>query len=313
MEGTTLDHEVIAVEFSPPEIRRKTFQLMRRGFDPQEVGAYLEQLSTHVADVQKRLTAAETTSADMEKELTEARSAEEAVRLTMLAATSAKEEILTAAQKEAESLRKTTIAETDALKSSSREEADRVLGEARREALRLLEASRRDAEEMVNEARAENEGLIAEVATMRSQVEAARQALTAIASGALDQLSNVDASLQMHGGSVSADGEPRQHLGLVPPVRDEEAAPRDQAPATPSTETGSESGLEAPQDDDFAHVTRFSELAELAHLEGLSDLEGLADLAALDEMTAEEPATGEVVLLPDAVDRLLSRLKDING
>jgi DivIVA domain-containing protein len=253
------------VQFNPPDIRRKTFQLVRRGFDPQEVGAYLEQLSAHVADVQQRLGQAESQISGMEKDLRDAKSAEEAVRLTMMAATQAKEEILAAAQQEAADLRAQVTAQTEGLHRSAREESEKVLNEARTEALSTLESSRKDAEEMVMAAREESASIVSETAMLRQAMDAARSTLSSLANGALAELAGVEATFDSIPNLVSHEGRPA--MTVVPPL----------------DEDGDGSGGAIPT-------------AEELMAAALQTTEG-----------------GEVVLLPDAVDRLLTQLRNINS
>lgn len=250
------------MQFNPQDIRRKTFQLMRRGFDPQEVGAYLEQLSAHVADLQQRATQAETRASGMEKDLADAKSAEEAVRLTMMAATQAKEEILAAAQEEAATLEKSSSKEAAEIRRAAKEEADRVLNEARREALATLESSRNDAEEMLAAARVENDELVAESANLRNAIESAKAAMAALANGALHELTALGATLP----AAPGDGQ-WPVMSIVPPLEGD----------------------------------------------GESSTHGALGNGAQPDLEMLENHGGEVVLLPDAVDRLLTQLRDINS
>ena len=256
------------MQLSPPDIRRKTFQLMRRGFDPQEVGAYLEQLSAHVADLQQRLTQAESTASGMEKELQEAKSAEEAVRLTMMAATQAKEEILAGAHQEAADLRSRAASETDDLRRSAKQETEAVLNDARTEALTTLESSKKDAEEMVKAAREESESIVADTALLRQAIDSARSTLSSLANGALAELAGVEATFSGVPNLDAIAGRPA--MTVVPPLDE-------------SGDGSSVAGHEIP-------------MAE-------------ALMAAALERTED----GEVVLLPDAVDRLLTQLRNINS
>jgi cell division septum initiation protein DivIVA len=235
------------------------------------VGSFLEQLSAHVADLQQRLAQAEETASGMEKELSDAKSAEEAVRLTMMAATQAKEEILSTANKEAAEVRKAAGDESEAVRRSAQDEADRILNESRREALTTLETSRRDAEEMIAAARAENENLVAESAGLHQAIEAARASLSALANGALAELSEVSESL---------------------PPMGEEAIERPPMSVVPDPEP-----------------TSGTVVADPAMSDSGEDGDAVVFSGPLDDFADG----GEVVLLPDAVDRLLSQLRDANS
>ena len=68
------------------QVRRKKFEMVRRGFDPQEVGAFLEQVASRLADVERDLEEAHETLRSQAGELEDARATEEALQMTMVAA-----------------------------------------------------------------------------------------------------------------------------------------------------------------------------------------------------------------------------------
>jgi DivIVA domain-containing protein len=172
------------VDLSPSDIRRRQFEQVRRGFDPQEVGVFLEQVAEIVAAREKEVASARAEVQRLERALTEARSAEEAVRLTMVAATKAKDEILSGAQGEA-----------DQVVDEARAEADAALESARREALALLEESRSDAENLVATAQREHDAVMTEVTTLRDVIRKASNVLKGMASGALAEIAHAEALL----------------------------------------------------------------------------------------------------------------------
>lgn len=126
---------------------KKEFRLVRRGYDPEQVDRHLRN---HAALRDKTLEDALADVGRLERELEKGRRREEAVHLTLVAATKTKKELLIAAQRE-----------LDQSAVQARREADRILGEARREAFRL-----------VTEANAEAAGNIAE-ARSRAELDAA--------------------------------------------------------------------------------------------------------------------------------------------
>ncbi len=115
------------MELTPAEIRSQQFDQVRRGFDPQEVGVFLERVSAMLAARDKTIEARDAEITRLERALEEARAAEEAVRLTMVAATKAKDEILSGASDDA-----------GRLVDSARSEASAIIDDARREALSVL-------------------------------------------------------------------------------------------------------------------------------------------------------------------------------
>lgn len=119
------------------------FPIVRRGFDPDSVDRHLAALRRELED---RLAAAEARHSNLEAALAEAHQREEAVHLTLVAATKTKEEMLVGARQEAERLT-----------SRSREQAEALLGEAKNEAFRLVTDARETAQETTAVARASAE------------------------------------------------------------------------------------------------------------------------------------------------------------
>ncbi|HHC08052.1 MAG TPA: DivIVA domain-containing protein [Actinobacteria bacterium] len=104
----------------PAQIRSKRFEMTRRGFDPQQVTAFLDEVAQEVARLRRLVV-------DLEGRLEEARAkvadvlaAEEALQLTILTATKARDEML----------------------ARARREAAEILAEAQREAARLRDSAR---------------------------------------------------------------------------------------------------------------------------------------------------------------------------
>jgi len=155
------------------QVRRKKFEMVRRGFDPQEVGAFLEQVASRLADVERDLEEAHETLRSQAGELEDARATEEALQMTMVAATQAKEEMLSRAKTQAEE----TLAK-------AQQEAESIVSQARRQALELIEQSRREADDVVTAARDEHSTLLAELDQLRSTVEQVQSLLDGIATTA---------------------------------------------------------------------------------------------------------------------------------
>ena len=162
------------MELSPTDISRRQFEQVRRGFDPQEVGVFLERVAESVGDRDRELAGARSEIQRLERALEDARAAEEAVRLTMVAATKVKEELL----------------------SEARASADAALSSARREALTLIEESRRDAEDLVTSARREHNALMDRAAGLRGVVKKTSALLKGMAAGALGDLAHAEALVE---------------------------------------------------------------------------------------------------------------------
>jgi cell division initiation protein len=157
-------------DISPSSIRRQRFEMVRRGFDPQEVGAFLERVAERLALAERAMEEAEARLSSTASELDEARAAEEALQLTMVAATQAKDEMLARAKTEAEEVR-----------AAAQREAETVVTEARRQASGLVDDSRRDAGGVVDLARGQHAELLGHVDELREVVARVRQMLSSVA------------------------------------------------------------------------------------------------------------------------------------
>jgi len=155
------------------------FPVVRRGFDPDAVERHLLELR---AFIDERVTAAESRYTDLELELNEARKREEAVHLTLIAATKTKEELLVNAQRDA-----------DETRARSKAQADELLGEAKKEAFRLTADARSSSEESTKLARAEAEQIAskAQEAAEATRDAARREAIEMIDSVERDTTSLV--------------------------------------------------------------------------------------------------------------------------
>jgi cell division septum initiation protein DivIVA len=105
------------------------FPLVEQGYDPDRVDEYL---ATQMLQLRTQLDASRHKIAELEQELALGREAEEALKLTMIVAKRASDEII----------------------ANARAEADEIVGEARREAFSLMTESRDDTESSVDEGKA---------------------------------------------------------------------------------------------------------------------------------------------------------------
>ena len=117
------------------------FPIAKRGYDPNAVEAYLDLAA---AENDRMLNEAATRIASLELQAEEAKKMEEAVHLTILAATKAKDDIIEAAKHQAAELA-----------ANGRKEGDRIVTDARMQAFQLVTGARKEAETIVGEARAE--------------------------------------------------------------------------------------------------------------------------------------------------------------
>ena len=173
------------MDLTAADIRRQRFEQVRRGFDPQEVGVFLERVAGIIAIRDKEIAGNRAEMQRLERALDDARATEEAVRLTMIAAPKAKDEVLAGANEDA-----------GHLLESARSEAEASVIEARRDALMLIEESRKDAEQLLGSARREHADLLERVEIVRRVVKKAGNLLKGMASGALEDLVHAAALLE---------------------------------------------------------------------------------------------------------------------
>jgi cell division septum initiation protein DivIVA len=126
-------------------MRNKTeydrFPIAKRGYEPQSVEAHLDEIAV---GHDRMLDEAAARIAALEVELEESRKQEEAVHLTILAATKTKEDMLEAARHQAAEFA-----------ANGRKEGDRIVTDARMQAFQLVTGAREEAGTIVREARAE--------------------------------------------------------------------------------------------------------------------------------------------------------------
>lgn len=144
------------------------FTLVRKGYDPDEVESFLK---ANNGDVETSLLTAQARIAELEAALAEAREREEAIHLTLVAATKTKEELLGAAQRQ-----------LDEATQSARAEAERIISESQYEAFKMLTTAKETAEETLEAARNEVEQLRANAKTEADATltEARREAISVI-------------------------------------------------------------------------------------------------------------------------------------
>ncbi len=117
------------------------FPIVKRGYDPEAVESHL---GTVLDENDRTLDEAAAQIAALETELEESRKHEEAVHLTILAATRTKEDMLEVAQRQA-----------DEARSAGRKQGDGIITDARMQAFQVVTEARKEADTSVAEARSE--------------------------------------------------------------------------------------------------------------------------------------------------------------
>lgn len=282
------------------------FPLVRRGYDPETVDRFISDLRHSL------LLELEQAKADigvMRKELDEARRREEAIHLTLVAATQTKDQMLEAADR--------AVAEARAL---AKETGDRIVSEAQYEAFRIVTEAREEAEQALADARREVELVRSEGATfaaantvevrqrkaeleteeseLRSRLERMgavtaelEQRLRLLVHGALDELGSVDRAIRAESNALA------DIAGAVAPERTSAGAPhleRDRPDADAAREETSPS--QHAEDDEVPAVRGSYYSRRSARLPRIGDgaNDALAAMSAMrvgrGEMTEEDMA-----------------------
>ena len=284
------------MEMTPQTIRTTNFELVKKGYDPDAVDAFREQVASVVEGAQNQATAMEARARAAVAKLQEVTSQPLPTAPSSSGDTEVISRTLLLAQRTADAAVAEARAEADQVLGAAREEAGRVLDSARSMAARTLDDAREEARRAVGDERmraeaevqallARRDFLIADVEHLEQFIMAQRERLRDAAVQLHDMVDRVPGGLaDMRRPLLSASAEPLPAVvaplppditGEVPRVRVEELPPLPSsyvaAPAPPP------------------EVTR-AEPAPAPAWKTLSD-----------DDTAEEPApdrTGEVPVLP---------------
>ena len=240
------------------------FPTVKRGYDPQAVESYLAGLTT---ETDQTLDEAARQIAALEIALEESQGHEEAVHLTIVAATKTKEGMLEVAQRQA-----------DELRSQGRKDADRVITDARMQAFQVVTEARAEAEAVVAEARAEVAALA------RADAETAR-----LAGGPSDgEVASQQRIEEMQAVIEAMEVEIRSHYAAPNPSRGADPAASAAsigAANAPSAETA------PPTEDDDSVAAQRSTRVEEVHEERIEII--VTDTAPAMQVTEPRPTSDE--------------------
>ncbi|NND04643.1 MAG: DivIVA domain-containing protein [Acidimicrobiia bacterium] len=131
------------MELTPQDVQQKKFERAKRGFDPQEVGAFLDKVAAAVAARDRELHEARTEIEALNRAVVDVKQNEEAFRLTMNAATEAKEEMLRRAAEDAKRLEDEARQGAEVIVERARVEAESRIVSIKREVEALREEKKR--------------------------------------------------------------------------------------------------------------------------------------------------------------------------
>lgn len=139
-----------------PGMGQKTeFPMVENGYDPGQVDEYV---ATQMLQMRSQLESATARIVELENELDSAKEREDAIQLTMMAATKARDELLDRAKDQAEEIVGDARRVAFALMTETRKDTDRAISEGKV----LVDVARSEALSIVNEAEEETNRLVAE-------------------------------------------------------------------------------------------------------------------------------------------------------
>lgn len=141
---------------TPQDVQGKQFDRAKRGCDPQQVATFLDQVAAVLAGRDRELHEARTEIEALSREVTDVKRNEEAFRLTMMAATEAKEEMLQRASEEAAKIEDNARASAELTMERARVEAEHRAAALQRE-IELLEAEKQRIELQLGDVRSSAE------------------------------------------------------------------------------------------------------------------------------------------------------------
>ena len=141
------------LNMTPQDVQEKQFDRVKRGLDPQQVGMFLDEVAAALAGRDRELHETQTEIEALGREVVDVKQNEEAFRLTMMAATEAKEEMLRRAAEEAAKIEADARASAELTLERAQIEADHHATALRRE-IELLEAEKQRVELQLADVRA---------------------------------------------------------------------------------------------------------------------------------------------------------------
>jgi DivIVA domain-containing protein len=190
------------MDTSPQAVASMTFKLVKRGYDVEEVRAYLTEVARQLESAQNQATAMEARARAALAKLQEVAQQQppapapvqpmidadqaEVISRTLMLAQRTADTTIAEAKTEAESILASAHGEAGSMIASARVQASRVVDEARVEARRTSEAERLKAESEVQALLARREFLLSDVEHLEEFVAAQRRRLTQTADLLLD-------------------------------------------------------------------------------------------------------------------------------
>lgn len=147
----------MATEITPTEVAGASFRTVRKGYDPDEVDAFLDRAAKALEEAQQQAAAMEARARAAVARLQELSTSQEQVA-PVAPAPAAPEPVLTVGPDEAETISRTLLLAqrtADTTVAEARAEAERILGDARVEADTTIDSTREMSAKLLEDARAD--------------------------------------------------------------------------------------------------------------------------------------------------------------
>ena len=126
------------MKITPLDVKKHEFSKTFRGYDPDEVRAFLEMVSEEMLTMQSSLEEMRIKTAQMETQLSDYKDLEEKWKTTMISAQESAEKALESSRKEAEIIRREAEIKAEEIQNEARQNAFRF-----KEELELLRSEKR--------------------------------------------------------------------------------------------------------------------------------------------------------------------------
>jgi len=126
------------MKITPLDIKKHEFSKTLRGYDPDEVRAFLEMVSEEMLNYQNQLDSYKTKTIQMETQLTDYKGLEEKWKTTMIQAQDSAEKTLEGSKREAEIIRREAEIKAEEIQNEARKNALRY-----KEEMELLKSEKR--------------------------------------------------------------------------------------------------------------------------------------------------------------------------
>ncbi len=159
---------------TPLEIKKKEFRRCFRGYDDQEVDAFLDQVAAAIEALTKENDELKDIVERAEQNISSYQELENALKQTMVFAQKNAQEMKDSVEKETETIRREARAEAEAIRREATLKAEQVLAEAGNKAEEVIQRAHRQAEQSLDEARLKLEQLLQEYRQLKKHVKAFR-------------------------------------------------------------------------------------------------------------------------------------------